>query len=117
MPLQMWHLVFDGHLVDQVRFFWGLADRLDDVIEKAQQPWKREKERTWNIHNFRMQQRQQLAAVRKRNHYKIRAELDKTQQLRKRTFKNEDDRKRKVEEKKESVRETKTVKRERHFTG
>ncbi len=112
-----WHLVFDGHLVDQVRFFWGLADKLDDVIEKAHQPWKREKERTWNIKNFRMQQKQQLAAVRKRNHFKIRAELDKTQQLRKRTFKNVDDRKRKVQEKKESVREAKTVKREGHFAG
>ena len=50
-----WHLVFDGHLVDQVRIFWGLADKLDDVIEKAHQPWKREKERTWNIKNFKMQ--------------------------------------------------------------
>jgi hypothetical protein len=42
-----WHLLFDGHLVDQVRMFWGLADKLDDVIEKAHQPWKREKERTF----------------------------------------------------------------------
>jgi hypothetical protein len=66
-----WHLLFDGHLVDQVRLFWGLVDKLDDVIEKAHQPWKREKEQTWNIKNFKMQQNQQLAAVRKRNHFKI----------------------------------------------
>jgi hypothetical protein len=75
-----WHLLFDGHLVDQVRMFWGLADKLNDVIEKAHQPWKRE-EHTWNIKHFRMQQKQQLRAVRKRNHHKIRAELEITQQL------------------------------------
>jgi hypothetical protein len=110
-----WHLLFDGHLVDQVRMFWGLADKLDDVIEKAHQPWKREKERTWNIKNFRMQQKQQLAAVRKRNHFKIRAELEITRQLRTRTFKNESDRKRKAEAKVEDVREAKVVKREGHI--
>ena len=38
-----WHLLFEGHLVDQVHLFWGLADKLDDVIEKAHQPWKRKK--------------------------------------------------------------------------
>jgi hypothetical protein len=112
---QKWHLLFDGHLVDQVRMFWGLADKLDDVIEKAHQPWKREKERTWNIKNFRMQQKQQLAAVRKRNHYKIRGELEITRQLRTRTFKNESDRKRKAETKVEDIREAKVVKREGHI--
>jgi hypothetical protein len=110
-----WHLLFDGHLVDQVRQFWGLADKLDDVIEKAHQPWKREKERTWNIKNFRMQQKQQLAAVRKRNHFKIRAELEITRQLRKRTFKNGKERKRKAEAKVEGIREAKVVKREGHL--
>jgi hypothetical protein len=34
--------VFDGHLVDQVLFFAGLVDKLDDVMGKAHQPWKRE---------------------------------------------------------------------------
>ena len=82
--------------------FWGLADKLDDVIEKAHQPWKREKERTWNIKNFKMQQKQQLAAVRKQNHYKIQAELEITCQLRTRTFKNESERKRKPEAKVEA---------------
>jgi hypothetical protein len=110
-----WHLLFDGHLVDQVRLFWGLADKLDDVIEKAHQPWKREKERTWNIKNFKMQQKQQLAAVRKRNHFKIRAELEITRQLRKRTFKNDKERKRKAEAKVEGIREAKIIKREGHI--
>jgi hypothetical protein len=115
MDQPKWHLLFDGHLVDQVRQFWGLADKLDDVIEKAHQPWKREKERTWNIKNFRMQQKQQLAAVRKRNHFKIRAELEITRQLRKRTFKNGKERKRKAKAKVEGIREAKVVKREGHL--
>ncbi len=34
-----WHLLFDGHLVDQVCMFCGLTDKLDDMIEKAHQPW------------------------------------------------------------------------------
>jgi hypothetical protein len=75
-----WHLLFDGHRVDLVRMFWGLA--LDqNVIEKARQPWKREKEQTWNIKNFRMQQKQQLAVKCKINHYKIWAKLKITCQL------------------------------------
>jgi hypothetical protein len=62
-----------------------------------------------------MQQKQQLAAVRKRNHYKIRAELEITRQLRTRTFKNQSERKRKAEAKVEDVREAKVVKREGHI--
>jgi hypothetical protein len=53
--------------------------------------------------------------VRKRNHYKIRAELEITRQLRKRTFKNDKERKRKAEAKVEGVREAKIVKREGHI--
>jgi hypothetical protein len=101
-----WHLLFDGHLVDQVRLFWGLMDKLNDVIEKANQPWKREKEWTWNIKNFEMQQKQQLAAVRKQNHYKVWAELKTTCQLQKRTFKNDKEHKRKAEAKVEGVFES-----------
>jgi hypothetical protein len=95
-----WHLLFDGHLVDQVHMFWGLADKLDDVIEKACQPWKKEKEQTWNIKNF---QKQHLAAVQKRKHFKIRAELEITRQLQKH--------KRKAEAKVEGI----VVKREGHL--
>ena len=78
-------------------------DKLDDVIEKAHQPWKREKERTWNIKNFKMQQKQQFAAVRKRSHFKIQAELEITRQLRKCTFKNNKERKQKAKAKVEGV--------------
>ena len=111
-----WHLLFDGHLVDQVRMFWGLTDKLDDVIEKAHhQPWKREKQQTWNIKHFRMQQKQQLAAVPKQNHYKIQAELEITCQLCTRTFKNDGEHKRKAEAKVEGIQEAKVEKRKGHI--
>ena len=58
-----WHVIFDGHLVQQVKLHRGLADKTDDVIELAHQPWKREKERMWNIKNFEMQQKRQLKAA------------------------------------------------------
>ena len=98
-----WHLLFDGHLVDQVHMFWGLAEKLDDVTEKAHQPWKREKEQTWNFKKFKMQQKEQLAAVRKQNHCKIQAELKITCQLHKHAFTNNKERKRKAEAKVKDV--------------
>jgi hypothetical protein len=101
--------------VEQVRLFWGLTDKLDNVIEKAHQPWKREKEQTWNIKHFKIQQKQQLAAVRKQNHYKIQAELEITYQLHKRTFKNDKECKRKAEMKVEGIQEAKVIKPEGHI--
>jgi hypothetical protein len=42
----------------------GLAVKIDDnMIELAHQPWKRQKERTWNPRNYEMQQKSQLKAV------------------------------------------------------
>jgi hypothetical protein len=35
-----WHLTFDGHLLDCVKSFGGLADKSDEVIEKGHQEWK-----------------------------------------------------------------------------
>jgi hypothetical protein len=81
-----WHLIFDGHLLEQVCRFGGLADKIDDFIEKAHQPWKREKERTWGVKNFKQQQVCQLMAVRKRTHYKIDAKIEENARKRKRNF-------------------------------
>jgi hypothetical protein len=101
--------------VDQVRLFWRVTEKLDNVIKKAHQPWKREKEQTWNIKNFKMQQKQQLAAVRKRDHFKIRAELKITRQLCKRAFKNDKEHKRKAKAKVEGIQEAKVIKSEDHI--
>jgi hypothetical protein len=47
------HLLFDGHLVDQVRsMFWGLDDKINGMIENSHQAFQRKKKRTWNIKNL-----------------------------------------------------------------
>ena len=61
--------------MDQVKRHQGLADKNDDMIEKAHQPWKREKARTWIIKNFKQGQSHQLGSARKRSHYLIEAKL------------------------------------------
>jgi len=40
-----WHIIF-FHLLDQVQKHWGIADKNDDIIEKAHQPWMCNKEHT-----------------------------------------------------------------------
>ncbi len=62
-----------------------------------------------------MHQKQQLAAVCKRNHYKIRAELEITCQLHKRTFKNDKECKRKAKAKVEGIQEARVIKHEGHI--
>ena len=85
-----WHAIFSGHLIDQVRSFKGIADKTDDMIEKAHQPWKREKERTWNIKRFESQQRCQLKAIRKRTHHMISSKLSEFSIKKQRVFSNKD---------------------------
>jgi hypothetical protein len=109
-----WHLIFDGHLIDQVRREGGLADKNDDAIEKAHQPWKREKERTWNIQNFEEQQRSQLKSVRKRNHYKINGRMAEVSNKRKRLFKSNSHAE-KLDAAKANEREEKVVKRQAYI--
>ena len=84
-----WHVTFVGHLFHQVKQHQGLADKNDDIIEKAHQPWKREKERTWNIKNFQLQQRCQLKSVRKRSHYKVCTKMAELEIKRRRRYSNE----------------------------
>ena len=81
-----WHLIFDGHLLHQVRTCGGLADKTDDFIEKAHQPWKREKERTWGMKNFQQQQLCQLESVRMTNHCLVHGKIEQNWQKRKRKW-------------------------------
>ena len=82
-------MTFVGHLYQQVQQHHGLADKNDDIIEKAHQPWKREKERTWNIKNFQLQQRCQLKSVRKRSHYKVCTKMSELEIKKRRLYSNE----------------------------
>jgi hypothetical protein len=106
-----WHIVF-FHLVEQVRMHHGIADKNDDMIEKAHQPWKREKERTWNVKNFRQQKNCQLKAIRKRSHFKIQSTLKRFACKRRRTFKSDQNPTTKKEVKAGLMREAKVEKRQ-----
>ena len=50
-----WHVNLHVHLLEQVLWFGGSTVMTDDFIEKAQQPWKGEKERSWNMQKFEHQ--------------------------------------------------------------
>ena len=77
-----------SHLVKQVQLHQGLADKNDDMIEKAHQPWKRQKERTWNIRNFKTQQGNQLSSMRKRSHFEVSAIVASVANKRRKRYKN-----------------------------
>jgi hypothetical protein len=78
------HLVFDGHLLHQFRKYGGLADKNEDVIEFDHQIWKREKERTRTVKNFKTQQRCQVKKMRRTQHHKVRFVVEKFRRERKR---------------------------------
>jgi hypothetical protein len=48
-----WHLTFDGHLLNQVRKYNGLADKSDESIEKEHQTLKALRERFRGIPSYR----------------------------------------------------------------
>jgi hypothetical protein len=78
------HLIFDGHLVHQFLKYGGLANKTEDVIEFDHQIWKREKERTRTVKNFRTQQRCQVKKMRRTQHYKVRFIIERFKRERKR---------------------------------
>jgi hypothetical protein len=78
------HLIFDGHLVYQFRKYGGLADKNEDWIESDHQVWKREKERTRTVKNFRIQQRCQVKKMRRTQHFKVRFIIERFQREKKR---------------------------------
>jgi hypothetical protein len=80
------HIIFDVHLIDQFWRLGGIADKPHDMIEKAHQPWKWEKERVWGVKNFQMQQKCHLRAVRKQGHYKIRLKMEEVANKRRQVF-------------------------------
>jgi hypothetical protein len=58
------------------------------MIEKAHQPWKREKKRTLGVKNCVRQQKCQLRIVRKRCHYKIRLKMEEVANKRRQVFRS-----------------------------
>lgn len=78
------HLAFDGHLLDQVKEFGGLADKGEDWVEHWHQAWKQQKERTWNLPDFERQQRTQLENIRLKQSFHVKKIVDDTDESRKR---------------------------------
>ena len=80
------HLTFDGHLLEHVIRFQGIAiaDKGEDWIERAHQLWIKLKQLTWQIPNFEKRQQCQLKMVRIRGNTELVTMTDSTNQSRKR---------------------------------
>jgi hypothetical protein len=107
------HLTFDGHLLDQIKRFGGLADKGEDWIEHLHQLWTGLKQLTWQIPNFEKQQSYQIATLRTRENAIVVATIDATNEKRKRNLKRTRDGGSTLKEEKDVVRrETKLARRE-----
>ena len=83
------HVVMMGYLIHQVGTHGGLADKNDDMMEKAHQPWKCKKERTWNVKNLKTRQRTQMKSMCKRNIYRTAAFIKKVTRKQRQLHKNQ----------------------------
>jgi hypothetical protein len=81
------HLMFDGHMLAQFVKHGGLADKTEDPIEFDHQEWKKEKDRTRSVKNFKLQQKCQIKRMRRKSHWKVRRIIDNFNASRKRQFK------------------------------
>jgi hypothetical protein len=66
------HLMFDGHLLAQFIKHGGPADETEDPMEFDHQEWKKEKDRTRSVKDFKLQQKCQTKRMRRKNHSKVR---------------------------------------------
>ena len=84
-------MTFDGHLLEQVRRLEGKADKGEDWIEHLHQCWKKQKELTWHISNFDIQQKVQLKNMLVKNNPIIIQGIEETNEMRKRKLKRLED--------------------------
>jgi hypothetical protein len=100
------HLVFDGHLVRQIRMHGGLADKSEDGIELAHQIWRKLGAPTVCIKSLGAKYRQQFQTHHLENSPAIQAILNEIAEKRRRKFRNEN-RAQLVKEKESQIREEK----------
>ena len=110
-----WHLTFDGHLVDQVRKFHGLADKGDDPIEKGHQTWKIFYERFCRIVSFSKREKCIRKAWKRSRHPGIQNEIKLFDERRKKQSENSV-RKRKAQQGENDLKQEKKMKREAFVT-
>ena len=106
-----WHLTFDGHLVDQVSKFQGLADKGDDPIEKGHQVWKIYYDRFCRIVSFKKRERCIRKAWKRARHPAIANEIKAFQNKRKKHGESSK-RKRDAKESERVLHDQKRIKRE-----
>ena len=106
-----WHYTFDGHLVDQVKRFQGLADKGDDPIEKGHQVWNIFYDRFCRIVSFSKREKCIRKAEKRSRHPAIEKEIELFHQERKKHSETSN-RKRRAREGENELKEMKRVKRE-----
>ena len=82
------HLLFDGHLIEQVRLYGGLADKADDEIERAHQIHGKLDKLTCNLKNYERRNDNQQRAVYRRANPVVNKQLNWIGDQRKRNFKD-----------------------------
>jgi hypothetical protein len=83
------HLLFDGHLIEQMRRHGGIADKADDVIERGHQVHRRHEKRTYGIRNYAQQQANQQRTVYREASAIVQRGIAEIEKKRKRPMNNE----------------------------
>ena len=81
------HITFDGHLLRAVIRYGGIADKLEDWIEKDHQKWKKQQQLTWQMKDFKQQQVRQLKNIRLAENTQVVRLATETNKLRERNTK------------------------------
>jgi hypothetical protein len=81
------HGLFDGHALEQHKRLQGIGDKGEDFVEKGHQLGLRDGRRTWNIHNFKKQQRSQLKHIQCGNQVGVKRIIESVHQGSKRNLK------------------------------
>ena len=98
------HMNFDGHLLRAVIRYGGIADKLEDWIEKDHQKWKKQQQLTWQMKDFKQQQVRQLKNIRLAENTQVVRLATETNKLRERNTKRKREGKPSLKEEKEHVK-------------
>ena len=105
-----WHMTFDGHLVDQVIKYGGLADKADDAIEFQHQILMKLRDRFRSVTSFRKKETCIHRELRRRQSPEIQRQIDSYEAAIKR--KPNRKRQRDATDRQQQHREAKKIKRE-----
>jgi len=104
-----WHLTFDGHLLEQVKQYGGLADKADDTIEFQHQRLKRLRDRYRRVSSFQRKTKCMLKELRRQRSKRVERQIKAFEKAKKQ--KSGTKRQRDAEERQEGVKTEKKAKR------